>query len=140
MFASIQFKLIACIVALVLTFSAGWSVNGWRYEKKEAQEKIAQERIIQQKEKENQAAADQIRKDKDAQINAINTQLFNALSQLRSRPSRSQYSSNNGQNGTGRSLSAEDAEFLIREAARADTIRTALSACYKQYDEVNNVR
>ena len=140
MFASIQFKLIACIVALVLTFSAGWSVNGWRYEKKEAQEKIAQERIIQQKEKENQAAADQIRKDKDAQINAINTQLFNALSQLRSRLSRSQYSSNNGQDGTGRSLSAEDAEFLIREAARADTIRTALSACYKQYDEVNNVR
>ena len=140
MFASIQFKLIACIVALVLTFSAGWSVNGWRYEKKEAQEKIAQQKFIAQKEKENQAAADQIRKDKDAQINAINTQLFNALSQLRSRLSRSQYSSNNGQDGTGRSLSAEDAEFLIREAARADTIRTALSACYKQYDEVNNVR
>ena len=136
MFASIQFKLIACIVAFVLTFSAGWSVNGWRYQKKEAQEKIAQERIIQQKEKENQAAADQIRKDKDAQINAINTQLFNALSQLRSRPSRSQYSSNNEQDGTGRSLSAEDAEFLIREAARADQIRTALGACYKQYDEV----
>ena len=129
-------KLIAYLVAITLIFSAGWTINGWRYEKKIANEKIAQERIIQQKEKENQAAADQIRKDKDAQINTINTQLFNALSQLRSRPSRSQYSFNNGQDGTGRSLSAEDAEFLIREATRADEIRTALESCYKQYDSI----
>jgi hypothetical protein len=133
----IQFKLIASAIALLLTFSAGWAVNGWRYEKKEAQEKIVQERVIQQKEAANQSAADQIRKDKDAQINAINAKLFTALSELRSRPSRSQYSSNIGQDGTGRSLSAEDAEFLIREAARADQIRTGLEACYKQYDSIS---
>ena len=137
MFASIQFKLIACIVALVLTFSAGWSVNGWRYEKKEAQEKIAQQKFIAQKEKENQAAADQIRKDKDAQINAINTQLANALIELRNRPSRANKVSSNGQSGTGATLFAEDAEFLIREAARADQIRTGLEACYKQYDSIS---
>lgn len=131
-----QIKLIAYACAVVLTFLAGWNVNGWRYEKKIAQEKIAQEKIIQQKEKENQDAADKIRKDKDAQINAINDQLANALVQLRSRPSRSQYSTNIGQDGTGRSLSAEDAEFLIREATRADKIRTALDACYKQYDSI----
>jgi len=139
-FASIQLKLIAYIVAVTLVFFAGWTVNGWRYEKKEAAQKIAQEQAIAAKEKANQEAADQIRKDKDAQINAINTQLFSALSQLRNRPSRSQYSTNVGQDGTGRSLSAEDAEFLIGEAARADKLRTALDACYKQYDEVNNVR
>ena len=138
MFASIQFKLIAYAIAAVLTFFAGWTVNGWRYEKKEAAQKIAQEQAIAAKEKVNQEAADQIRKDKDAQINAINTQLFSALSQLRNRPSRSQYSANVGQDGTGRSLSAEDAEFLIGEAARADKLRTALDACYKQYDEVNS--
>jgi len=132
----VQIKLIAYACAVVLTFLAGWNVNGWRYEKKIAQEKIVQEKIIQQKEKENQDAADKIRKDKDAQINAINDQLANALVQLRSRPSRSQYSTNIGQDGTGRSLSAEDAEFLIREATRADKIRTALDACYKQYDSI----
>ena len=131
-----QIKLIAYACAVVLTFLAGWNVNGWRYEKKIAQEKIVQEKIIQQKEKEKQDAADKIRKDKDAQINAINDQLANALVQLRSRPSRSQYSTNIGQDGTGRSLSAEDAEFLIREATRADKIRTALDACYKQYDSI----
>jgi len=135
-FSTIQFKLIAYIVAIVLTFFAGWTVNGWRYQKKEAAQVIAQEKAIQQKIAQNQTATDQIRKDKDAQIQSINDQLANALVQLRSRPSRSQYSTNNGQDGTGRSLSAEDAEFLIREATRADKIRTALDACYKQYDEV----
>jgi hypothetical protein len=119
-----------------LTFFAGWTVNGWRYQKKEAAQVIAQEKAIQQKIAENQKATDKIRKDKDAQIKSINDQLYNALVQLRSRPSRSEYSTNNGQDGTGRSLSSEDAEFLIREAARADQIRTALDACYKQYDEV----
>ena len=97
----------------------------------------AQEKAIQEIQVKNQAISDQIRKDKNAQINAINDQLANALVQLRSRPSRSQYSTNNGQDGTGRSLSAEDAGFLIREATRADQIRIALDACYKQYDGVN---
>ena len=136
MFSTIQFKLIAYIVAIVLTFFAGWTVNGWRYQQKEAAQLIAQEKAIQQKIAQNQTATDQIRKDKDAQIQSINDQLANALMQLRSRPSRSQYITNNGQDGTGKSLSAEDAEFLIREATRADQIRTALDACYKQYDEV----
>ena len=140
MFGSIQLKLISYLVAITLIFSAGWTINGWRYEKKIASEKIAQEQAIAAKEKENQQAADQIRREKDAQINAINNQLADALIKLRSRPSRSQYSANNGQGGTGLSLSAEDAAFLDREAARADGLRTALAACYKQYDEVKNGR
>ena len=140
MFASIQLKLIAYIVAVTLVFFAGWTVNGWRYEKKEAAQKIAQEQAIAAKEKANQQTADQIRKDKDAQINAINTQLFSALTQLRNRPSRSQYSTNVGQDGTGATLFAEDAEFLIGEAARADKLRTALTACYAQYDQVTETK
>ena len=84
--------------------------------------------------------ADQIRKDKDAQINAINNQLANALIELRNRPSRTNQSSNNGQSGTGATLFAEDAEFLIGEAARADKLRTALTACYAQYDQVTGAK
>ena len=87
-------------------------------------------------EKAHQAATDQIRIQKDAQINSINNQLVDAISELRSRPSRAQ-SAANGQGGTGATLSAEDAEFLTREAARADIIRTGLDACYKQYDALN---
>jgi len=133
---TLNLKLIAIVIAVLTTFFAGWTVNGWRYEKRIAQERIAQEKVIQAKEAEHQAAADKIRKDKNAQIDAINNQLFAALSELRSRPSRSQYSATVGQDGTGRSLSAEDAEFLIGEAARADKLRAALDACYQQYDAV----
>jgi hypothetical protein len=88
------------------------------------------------KEHQLQDSADQIRKDKDAQINAINNQLANALIELRNRPSRNDKVSSNGQSGTGLSLYAEDGSFLEWEAARADKLRSALDSCYKQYDEV----
>ena len=108
-----------------------------KYEHYQFEEYKAQElKNARDKEHQMQDATDQIRKDKDAQINAINNQLFDALSQLRQRPSRTDKSTNNGQSGTGSTLFAEDAEFLIREATRADQIRVALDACYKQYDEV----
>ena len=97
--------------------------------------KVAQAKAVHDKEVQSQADADQIRKEKDAQIRNINNQLADALVSLRQRPSRSE-STNNGQSGTGLSLSAEDATFLIREAGRADELRTALNACYKQYDAV----
>ena len=76
-----------------------------------------------------------IRKEKDAQINAINSQLVNSIAELRKRPSRTEQA-NNGQSGTGMSLSAEDASFLVWEAARADRLRTELESCYKQYDSI----
>ena len=136
MFGMIPIQLIAYAVAIVLTFSAGWSVNGWRWEKKEQAEQIARQKAIKDQESVNLAAADKIRKDKNAQINAINNQLADALIKLRNRTSRNDNQANNGQGATGMSLSSEDATFLIREAARADGLRTALEACYKQYDEV----
>jgi len=108
-----------------------------RYEHNVFEEYKAEEiKNAREKEHQMQDATEQIRKYKDAQINAINNQLADALIQLRNRPSRSNQISSNGQSGTGATLYAEDAEFLIREASRADTIRTALDACYKQYDEV----
>ena len=97
-------------------------------------EEVANARL---KEHQLQDATDQIRKDKDAQINAINNQLANALIELRNRPSRASKVSVNGQVGTGTTLFAEDAEFLIREATRADQIRTGLESCYKQYDSIS---
>ena len=82
-----------------------------------------------------QEQADKIRKEKNDQIANINRSLSDAISQLRSRPSRAQQAGN-GQGGTGATLSAEDAEFLVREDARADQIRVGLESCYKQYDSL----
>jgi len=125
-------KIGLCALLLCGSWYLGYSFEASRFERYKADEITK----AHKKERQAQEATDQIRKDKDAQINAINNQLADALIQLRNRPSRSNQISSNGQSGTGATLYAEDAEFLIREASRADTIRTALDACYKQYDEV----
>lgn len=110
----------------VILFCGGF-VNGCSYHQSKA------EKVVRDKEHEYQAAADTIRKEKDVQIKIINTQLVDAISSLRSRSSRtSETTDRKGCNGT--SLFAEDSEFLVREAARADEIRIGLEACYKQYE------
>jgi len=97
--------------------------------------KVAQAKAVHDKEVQSQEDTDKIRKVKDAQIKAINNQLVDAISQLRSR-SNSPTKTINGQDCNGATLSAPDAEFLVREAFRADQIRVGLEACYKQYDAV----
>ena len=123
------------LVALSLLVSGyiGYSIEAGRFERYKA----TQLALTQSLQEEHQALADQIRKEKDAQIASINNSLSDALIKLRERPSRTQASSD-GQGGTGATLSAEDAEFLVREAARADQLRTGLTACYEQYDSLSN--
>jgi len=119
-------------IFLVLLLGAGYvgyALESARFDRY----KTAQITQTQKAQEQHQEAADRIRKDKDAQINSINAQLVDAISGLRERPNRTQAASN-GSCGTGATLSASDAEFLVREAARADQIRAGLSACYQQYD------
>ena len=119
----------AIIAVVAITLFCGGFVNGCSYQQSKA------EKVVREKEHEYQAAADTIRKEKDAQIKVINTQLVDAVSELRKRPSRTSETST-GSNCNGTSLYAEDAEFLVREAARADEIRVGLQACYKQYEAI----
>ena len=118
---------IYAITAIVL-FGTGF-IGGCQHEQ------AAQEKTIRSKEHQYQADADKIRTEKDAQIKAINGQLVDAISELRKRASRTSETPN-GQNCNGAGLYAEDAEFLIREAARADEIRIGLQTCYKQYEAI----
>ena len=121
---------IYAIYALVcITLFCGGFVNGCSYQQSKA------EKTVRDKEHQYQADADKIRIEKDAQIKAINNQLADSLVSLRSRSS-SATKTVNGQDCNGSTLSAPDAEFLIREAARADEIRIGLEACYKQYDSI----
>jgi len=123
-------------IALALLFSAylGYNFEHSRFLAFKAS--IIEE--TRKKEIEQQAKTDEIRKVKDAQIQSINNQLANALVQLRNRPSRSDTTSNGQATSAsnGSQLFYEDSTFLTREAARADTIREALKACYAQYDEI----
>jgi len=124
------------IIAVALLLSGAW-YSGFSFESGRFEAyKVRQTQLVQEAEQKHQEAADQIRKEKDAQIASINNSLADALIKLRERPSRAQGAAN-GQGGTGLSLSAEDAVFLEREAARADILRSSLSACYQQYDSLN---
>jgi len=118
---------ILAIVGAVL-FCGGF-VNGCSYQQSKA------EKVVRDKEHQYQADTDKIRTEKDAQLKDINNQLVDAIGQLRSR-SGSATKTINGQDCNGATLSAPDADFLIREAARADEIRICLQACYKQYDSI----
>ena len=122
-------NLYAIYALVAVTLFCGGFVNGCSYQQSKA------EKTIRDKEHQYQSDADQIRKDKDAQLKDINNQLVDAVSELRKRTSRTAETSN-GKSCNGTSLFAEDAEFLVREAARADEIRVALQACYKQYDSI----
>ena len=71
------------------------------------------------------------------ELASINTGLLHDLDGLRNRSSRHSVSPNTRtvcKGTTGRELSEPDAGFLTREAARADTLRTALAACYQYAD------
>jgi cell division protein FtsB len=122
-------KIGVCAVLLCLSWYLGFSFERSRFLAYKA-DQVAQ---TQKLEKEYQQKADQIEKDKNAQIRDINTKLVDAISELRKRPSRATETPA-GSCGTGATLFAEDAIFLRREAARADEIRAGLEACYKQYD------
>lgn len=121
---------IYAITAIVL-FGTGF-IGGCQHQQS------SQEQVIRDKEHQYQADADKIRKDKDAQITAINSQLVDAIAELRKRPSRATETTTRptSQACDGSELFAEDSEFLVREAARADTIRIALQSCYQQYESI----
>jgi hypothetical protein len=123
------FNLYAILAIVGAILFCGGFVNGCSYQQSKA------ERTIRDKEHQYQSDSDTIRMEKDAQIKAINGQLVDAISQLRSRSSNATKTVN-GQDCNGATLSAPDADFLIREAARADEIRVGLQACYKQYEAI----
>lgn len=91
------------------------------------------------KEEQMQKATDQLRTTKDAQIKDINRKLAVALDELRKRTERPTDTTTPSESGaacTGAFLYREDAEFLAREAARADRILTERDYYYNQYESV----
>lgn len=138
---NVRFVVLGVCAALI--FVSGWTINGWRLGNKiqsikaefalresEAQaEARRKEKVLVEK-------AEDTRRKKDAEIKAINARLSSVLVELRQRPSRSGSGTDTAtcQGGTGASLYAEDGEFLIGEAARADKLREALNECYERYE------
>lgn len=85
--------------------------------------------------------SEQLKESKDAKIKQINDDLNVALSELRKRPKRPSPTDNtihpeDTSSCTAGGLYQEDAEFLTREAARADSILLERDYYYSEYESV----
>lgn len=143
---SAGYKLLAAaVLAAALVAGYAWWANhqqGIGYDKRTAEytaaalEAASENRRIEQR---RQSMVADITKVKDEKIRSINARLLDALDGLRDRPERSSAASvdpANCQGATGAGLSRPDAGFLEGEAARANTLRAGLEACYAQYESL----
>ena len=151
MLGQLNFRLIGLGVIAAVLFGSGWAVNGWRLEKRIADiEKKAAEDIVKaeqnarKQESTLRTNADNIRKTYETQITDLNGRLDTVLVWLRDRPERPSNPAPSTPAGattqacTGSQLFREDADFLIREATRADTIRKAYQRCIAEYESVKS--
>jgi hypothetical protein len=125
--------------------AVGWAVNGWRLEARISDLKASYlkdyaeaEKAARTREKQLTEAAAQLRRKKDEQIARINSELWVSLNGLRDRPNRGDLPRDTAPCGaaTGAELSRQDAEFLVREAARADAVTLELNYCVAQYNSL----
>lgn len=109
-----------------------------QYEKELADLRAASVEQSREIERQWQAAFDANARRLTDEKASIAASLELALNSLRSRAMRTIDSSGSPgahcKGATGAELSREDAEFLIREATRADKIRAGLMACYDSID------
>lgn len=149
MYGLLNARLLGASIAVLGVFLAGWFINGWKWEAKyqslltkhsneilQVQEKakIAERKI--------QAAADRERKFKDAKVSDINATrdgIINGLHNTRA-SRKDSVTRNTTPFSDGTKLYREDAEFLIREAARADQVMAEWQACYRVYQEVRTTQ
>jgi hypothetical protein len=133
---------------VVLGCLIGWTINGWRLNADIASLKAsyAEEvgRVYQEarnREKSLLEASERAKRSRDEQIRTITKRLNTAIDELQQRPPRSASNptdTTSCSGATGAELSREDAEFLSREAARADTVVEQLNYCIAQYQSITN--
>lgn len=134
---------------LALGILIGWVSNGWRLNASIASLKAsyAEEvgRVLAEarsRDKSLLEASESMRRNRDAQIKDLNRRLrsLNAeLQQRKKRDSRESTDTAACSGATGAELSREDAEFLAREATRADSVVESLNYCINQYNKLRNV-
>ena len=115
----------------------------WAKEKAEQYAEYAKgQEAARVREQEMQAAADKLRREKDAQIRDINaraTALSNSLRDRQERPSKDGAMSGTTRSCAGASgaeLAKGDGEFLAGYSADAARLQAALDQCVKQYNAV----
>lgn len=134
---TIYAKFVAALLVLAAAFGVGYR-HGLKVKQGEwdADRLQLQTAAIKLKELWNADISEQKQRQSD-EIRDINARLADALERVRKRPERlPEPARSTCEGATGAELSGPDSAFLEREAARADEIRAALSACYQWIDTV----
>lgn len=142
-------RILLSAVVLVLGIIIGWVSNGWRLNASIASLKAshaeAHSMVLQEtrnREKSLLEASERLRKDRDAKVKDLNSRLKSVNAELQHRKERDSSKSTDTaacSGATGAELSKQDAEFLAREAARADEVVVQLNYCIAQYNKLKNV-
>lgn len=134
------------ILAVVLAFVANgfyWNAKGSnsadaRWTAKITAERLQATEAAREKETMWQGVVNETAKNYQVKLAGVRRNLDTALDGLRDRPDRPGNLSANPRTdckgASGAELSRQDAEFLVREATRADEIRTGLESCYAYAD------
>jgi len=150
------YLIVGLVVAIAASGAAGYLKGesageakiqqAWDHEKADQLVAFAKEQeAARKREQAIQAQADHLRQEKDREIRNVNARAIALANSLQQRPERPapggavSGGAGAGQAGggcTGAQLSRPDAEFLAREAARADTLRAALNQCLASYEAV----
>ena len=126
------------IAGVALALAGGLWFHGNYHGRKVMQLKIEQanNRALEEKQR-LQEKIDDITQNQADRLADIIAERDAALEQLRQRPDRvPEAATTECQGATGAELSRPDAEFLTREAARADQLRQALKSCYDYADKL----
>ena len=133
--------LLSIIIPSWLSYGAGVDKEATKFLKyRQSQQSL----VLAREEEHKQQLVKQL-KDKEDAIKSLNQRHASIVNSLRQRTERpitltfstetSGSSVSTGAGSTGQQLYREDAEFLIGEAAKADTLREALKSCRRQLEE-----
>jgi len=141
--------IIVAIIAVVIGLGLGWVVQGWRKDRaiatmqaEYAEQRAEAESTARTKEQGWQNTAEQITRDKNAQIAATTRRLNNTIAGLRTRPERpdnpSEMPTTPGSCSglSGAELARGDGEFLAGYSADAARLEAALKQCEAQYNSI----
>lgn len=138
------------VLLLGIGVAIGWTVNGWRLKTTIAEMNASYTAALAKSYKELRSSeksfaetADKLIKDKNEKVKSLNSKLKSVTNQLQQREKRNDSNDTTTaaacSRATGAELSREDADFLAREAARADQITTELNYCITQYNSVRDL-
>ena len=138
------YLILAVVIAFVLSnaysFVKGDDYRDGKWKVKVYAEQVAATQAARAKEQAWQGAVNEITAKQDKKLRVTQRNLTVALDSLRNRPDRpapgGEAPKPDCPCSTGAGLCKQDAEFLTREAARADEQRIGLEACYTFVDEV----